>query len=109
MLGQLDELHAGSVAHQFLIDVHQGAVRDSTFDDHRLVAEFEAELVKRVQIERKVGLGFESLLADFEDRQRLKQHHLARERAEHRKTFSFAPVGIRSGALLIRVSHGCGL
>ena len=52
-VGWLHELHSRPIQHYFLIDVADAAVDDAAFDDHRLIAEAEPQIVERIEMEGK--------------------------------------------------------
>ena len=54
----------------------------AAFDDDRSVAQGEAELVQRVELEGKAGFDLGAAAADLLDRHRLENHHLAAELAK---------------------------
>ena len=53
MLRRLDKLHARAIAHQFLIDINDGAVRDASLDDDGAVSELEAKIVEGIEMKGK--------------------------------------------------------
>ena len=82
-VGRLDELDAGAVEHELLVDVADAAVGDASFDDDRAVAEREAEIVKGIELEGKAGFDLCAAAADLLDRHRLEDHDLAVQLAEN--------------------------
>ena len=80
--GRLDEFDARPIDHDFLIDVADAAVRDSSLDDDRAVAEGEAEFVKGIELKGKAGFDLGAAAADLLDRHRLEDHDFAVELAE---------------------------
>ena len=53
MVRRLDKLHAGPIAHQFLIDINDAAVRDASLDDDGAVGELEAKIVEGIEMKGK--------------------------------------------------------
>lgn len=76
-LGRFDELDARSVVDDFLIDVADAAVGDPAFQHDRLIAQCQPEVVERIEVQGKGRFDKAAAVADFLDRERLKNHDLA--------------------------------
>jgi hypothetical protein len=63
MFGKFDELNAGAVGDDVLIDVADTRVRDAAFDDHGLVAETQAKIVKGIELKRETGFHLHATVA----------------------------------------------
>ena len=66
-----------------MLDVGDAAVRDAALDDHRTVAERQAEFVERVELKGKAGFDERAAAADLPDRHRLEDGDFALELAEN--------------------------
>jgi hypothetical protein len=71
VIRDLDELDTGPVEHDTLVEVADVAMGDAPFDDDRTLAQRDAEVVQRVELQRERGLDLRATAADVEDRHRL--------------------------------------
>ena len=79
---RLDELDAGTVGDDVLIDVADARVRNAALDDHGTVPERETEIVKGIQLQREAGLHLHSAMTQLADGRRLKDHYLTVQRSK---------------------------
>ena len=79
---QLDELDAGAVGDDVLIDVADARMRDAALDDHRAFAKGETKIVERIELQRKAGFHLHAAMTHLADSRRLKNHYLAVQRSK---------------------------
>lgn len=79
---QLDELDAGSIGNDVLVDLADAGVRDAPLDDDGMFAEGETEIVKGIELQREGGFHLHSAMAQLADRSGLKDHYLAVQRSQ---------------------------
>src|SRR6266550_4125209 len=80
---RLDELEAGQIDDDLLLDVGNAAVDDAALDDDGAVSKGQPEIVKGIECEGKAGFDLRAAAADLFDRHRLVDHYFAVKLAEN--------------------------
>lgn len=75
--GELNEFHTRPVGDDVLIDIADARVRNAPLNHHVSLAEGEAEIVERIELQRKRRLDLHAAMTHLADRRRLKNHYLA--------------------------------
>src|SRR5262245_50790161 len=92
MAGRFDEFHAGPVEDDAFLQLADTAVRDPSLDDDGSLAERQTKVVQRVELQRERRLDHRAAPADVEDRHRLENLHLPKQRCRYRDAFGVALV-----------------
>src|SRR5688572_12741858 len=81
-LRRFDEFDAGPVGDDVLIDVADARVRNAALHDDGPIAEGEAKIVERIELQREAGLHLHAAMTHLADCSWLEDHYLTVQRSQ---------------------------